>query len=280
MDSNGQAALKQGGKLKSTHTQQKSSKSTGPRLNDIKISETPTSQEWNGLTLFAEDIPVNRFPLPVSAKENLTPAIFGPICSELLATYDQLTSCWRMSQATFLWDSDEFSETWPQSGTMRNGVCFLRPAWEHRTSDDESSFWPTPDSSQRGTRATDLIVNNSTVQRRASGQKRGIDLQTAVKHWPTPRATEWKDARPSHKSRARGKEYEGLSGAVKMWPTPREFMHKDSTVNRGKGNLGEVVGGQLNPTWVEWLMGFPLGWTDLNASEMPSSHKSRKKSEK
>lgn len=24
-------------------------------------------------------------------------------------------------------------------------------------------------------------------------------------------------------------------------------------------------GGQLNPTWVEWLMGFPLGWTDLSA---------------
>ncbi len=25
-------------------------------------------------------------------------------------------------------------------------------------------------------------------------------------------------------------------------------------------------GGKLNPTWVEWLMGFPLGWTDLDAS--------------
>ena len=25
--------------------------------------------------------------------------------------------------------------------------------------------------------------------------------------------------------------------------------------------------GKLNPTWVEWLMGFPIGWTDLGASE-------------
>jgi hypothetical protein len=24
-----------------------------------------------------------------------------------------------------------------------------------------------------------------------------------------------------------------------------------------------VVGGQLNPTWVEWLMGYPSGWTVL-----------------
>jgi hypothetical protein len=33
--------------------------------------------------------------------------------------------------------------------------------------------------------------------------------------------------------------------------------------------------GQLNPTWVEWLMGFPLGWTDCQDSETPSSHKSQ-----
>jgi hypothetical protein len=32
--------------------------------------------------------------------------------------------------------------------------------------------------------------------------------------------------------------------------------------------------GSLNPTWVEWLMGFPLGWTDLEPSETPSSRRS------
>lgn len=34
-------------------------------------------------------------------------------------------------------------------------------------------------------------------------------------------------------------------------------------------SLRTDVAGQLNPMWVEWLMGFPPGWTDLNASEMP-----------
>ena len=28
------------------------------------------------------------------------------------------------------------------------------------------------------------------------------------------------------------------------------------------------TGGKLNPTWVEWLMGWPLGWTDLKPLEM------------
>jgi hypothetical protein len=68
------------------------------------------------------------------------------------------------------------------------------------------------------------------------------------------------------KELARGKNVD-LGVAVKMWPTPRAFMHKDSTTDRGKSNFGEVVGGQLNPMWVEWLMGFPLGWTDLEDSE-------------
>jgi hypothetical protein len=39
--------------------------------------------------------------------------------------------------------------------------------------------------------------------------------------------------------------------------------------------LNEVVylttPGPLNPTWVEWLMGFPTGWTALDASVTPSS---------
>lgn len=58
-----------------------------------------------------------------------------------------------------------------------------------------------------------------------------------------------------------------LPNAVKFWPTPREFMYKDSVIDRNKSNLGEKAGGQLNPDWVEQLMGFPEGWTDINCDE-------------
>lgn len=36
---------------------------------------------------------------------------------------------------------------------------------------------------------------------------------------------------------------------------------------------GQTIPGSLNPVWVEWLMGFPLGWTETDALEIASSHK-------
>jgi len=73
------------------------------------------------------------------------------------------------------------------------------------------------------------------------------------------------------------------------WPTPGAADNRDRgnlsmpSIQRraslGKQlNLGMVVdptSGALNPTWVEWLMGFPPGWTDCGRSGMPSSRKSR-----
>ena len=64
----------------------------------------------------------------------------------------------------------------------------------------------------------------------------------------------------------------------KMWPTPRAAIGMGMKMSLGMKALKhkkyletEVAqddsthGGQLNPTWVEWLMGFPIGWTDLNS---------------
>ena len=54
---------------------------------------------------------------------------------------------------------------------------------------------------------------------------------------------------------------------VKMWPTPTT---QDAANNGGPSQykrnslpLNAAVGGSLNPQWVEWLMGYPEGWTDL-----------------
>ncbi len=80
-----------------------------------------------------------------------------------------------------------------------------------------------------------------------------------------------------------GKEYKpGVNHAVKLgqaihlWPTPRSEKVEGYSREDFRPTLAQVVtgeekplGGQLNPTWVEWLQGFPPGWTDLEPSETP-----------
>ena len=61
-----------------------------------------------------------------------------------------------------------------------------------------------------------------------------------------------------------------------MPPHSPEYIAAKKAQGHGMGNLNDQIGGSLNPTWVEWLMGFPLGWTVLEASATPSSRKSRK----
>jgi hypothetical protein len=41
-------------------------------------------------------------------------------------------------------------------------------------------------------------------------------------------------------------------------------------------NALEPIPGQLNPEWVEWFMGYPLGWTDCADSATPLCQQSPK----
>jgi len=61
----------------------------------------------------------------------------------------------------------------------------------------------------------------------------------------------------------------------RQWMSPQARDWKDTGTtqgNRKSPNLGTQAGGKLNPTWVEWLMGWPLGWTDLNLLETGKYH--------
>jgi hypothetical protein len=62
--------------------------------------------------------------------------------------------------------------------------------------------------------------------------------------WPTPCARDWKDSMSKEKARGQFKKRDSPSLSL--------TIIKDN-------------GGQLNPQWVEWLMGYPIGHTELNA---------------
>jgi len=90
--------------------------------------------------------------------------------------------------------------------------------------------------------------------------------------WPTPTVQDGKnDAGPSQWER----NSDPLNVAVQrvgMWATPRTEGH-DVGRHRGRADsLHSQVketqpAGRLNPDFVERLMGFPPGWTDLSATD-------------
>jgi hypothetical protein len=46
-----------------------------------------------------------------------------------------------------------------------------------------------------------------------------------------------------------------------------KFPNLESVVAR-TGKMEGHSSGSLNPEWVEWLMGFPAGWTNLTVEEL------------
>jgi hypothetical protein len=94
---------------------------------------------------------------------------------------------------------------------------------------------------------------------------------------PTPTASDYKDQPTSKSWKEKGAINFKLSNPEirAKWPTPTAHMAKEtnapSEANRNEPSMASRVGGKLNPTWVEWLMGWPLGWTDLKPLEMGKS---------
>ena len=92
-------------------------------------------------------------------------------------------------------------------------------------------------------------------ERRTSGKGGGS--------WPTPTVHG-----NNNRAGISPKAGDGLATAVarSMLPTPnaRDFRSGKGRAENGHSpQLPEVAGGMLNPPWVEWLMGFPIGWSEL-----------------
>jgi DNA (cytosine-5)-methyltransferase 1 len=174
-----------------------------------------------------------------------------------LARWDRDSSSWKTPQCSLLADLDVFSETWPRWGMMRDGECSEQSMPVLRTSETESGLWRTP-------MARDWKDMSCSSQ---------IYRQDQVKMWPTPCATDHKGSGKTGTLRDR-LDYAAERGATKSntYATPQARDFRSGSTDRWDNpertrNLNDQIGGQLNPTWVEWLMGWPLGWTDLKPLE-------------
>lgn len=87
--------------------------------------------------------------------------------------------------------------------------------------------------------------------------------------WPTPAKNANQDC-PSERRR----KTSALESAVKMFPTPTAMPYGNNQggaqgrIGKVRPSLQSIAGGKLNPQWVEWLMNYKIGWTELNAVGM------------
>lgn len=67
----------------------------------------------------------------------------------------------------------------------------------------------------------------------------------------------------------------GSGGYLDCIPTPVArssfYERNQSQMNRNSPGYGVLLGGRPNPDWIEWLMGWPIGWTALKPLEMDKS---------
>ena len=142
------------------------------------------------------------------ASPKVPAAASGRTSTEPFLYYDPSSSSWKTYQLSFFEGWDEFSETFPRSGTMRNGRLFQRTASAPHMNGCEHSSWPTP-------RASDTFDN----------KMKRISLERA---------------------------YRNRTDVV----SPKRGGVRPCEVSQAEFSIVPTEGFQ------EWLMGYPIGWTD------------------
>lgn len=163
----------------------------------------------------------------------------GPKLSDWLASYDPITSSWRTLQRCFLAQAEsqvdglaEFSETWPSAGMMQNGKTYRQQPWARLTLENGRGLLPTPrknDSQKRGNFNAEELRNG---------------FPAAVKRLFLPTIGK-SDPKGASRKRFLGSDHfrgAKMSEGLRTCETDPTYLH---------------------PSFAEAVMGFPIGWTEL-----------------
>ena len=205
--------------------------------------------------------------------------VFIGNCSELLATYDPESSCWRTSQMFFDWADDQWSDPLSQSGMIRNGRLYQLSNLEHPTCENGGSSLPTPTANANLCVSMDAAIKEG---KRLHPQGRWtLWTKISEKLLPTPTAGDAIKHHTGglHRLFVRGEKYSKGDHRYKNLPTPQNRTAKNTPATPGAwkqkddlnievakrlGFTSETIGKKtrLNPRFVAWMMGFPIDWLD------------------
>jgi len=102
------------------------------------------AHSWIRSTLSQPDFPASPGAWQETEGEFLTKDGSGLTYSDWFARYDPEASSWKTSQASFMEELNTFSETWPRSGSMRNGQVFEHQTLVRPIAGSASLSWATP----------------------------------------------------------------------------------------------------------------------------------------
>ena len=212
------------------------------------------------LTLFPEDSHASRLVLPGSSEARKMTATSGQKWLGLSKNSGPLGLLEKMLLESLEWHSPKYFLNWKPADIGQGHFLFQLVRSEPDMCDTGWRLWATPKASIRGDCPSER-------------KRKSPDLAAAVKMWPTP-TVNGNYNRPGI-SKTSGME---LASAVKIYNTPTTQDGPNSTFPKSQINRGSLVGdvmreagateakekGQLNPRWVEWLQGFPVGWTEIS----------------
>ena len=204
----------------------------------METSKTLTGQQLSDQTLFAVDTHANHLAPLATDEEQMTLDTYGLGSEMQLARYDQPTQSWRTSEDISLWGDYKLLESLPKSGMTLSGVLYQQPEWVRPIDENALSSWPTP--TTQDVEHPNATWNEKMRRVAPNGSTHSMNLADAVQKWNTPQAHDAKHLYSKPK------------------PSGQQMLS-----NQIYKNDPTTAGGKLNPMWVEWLMGFPIGWTDL-----------------
>ena len=233
------------------------------------------------LTFFPVDSHVNLSPKQAKERAKKMTVTSGLKCLELYGRYNRNGSWAKTLLGSLLgqagWYSSKCVLTWKQRATRYNRWLFQLAPSVRRTEGIEFGLLHTP-------RALQIVEDPKRFQERMGDRNSTTypNLATQIEYLlPTPDAHE----------RGARKNQNGhqitLQDQIGMLPTPqeRDWKGRSQRSNRGEvaddlshkieGNpsLGTKTGLKLQPNFVEWMMGYPLNWTDLSSQNQNTEQK-------
>ena len=220
--------------------------------------------------LLSEVFPANQLVSQENKKEKMTIDSYSQRCLEslkrlnpngLLAKMCRILLTSQMEQS-----SEKLLKGWKPKISKSNVLVFQLVHKELGTKEKESGLLPTP-------------TTDSVSERTKKYKQGGTPLTMAVRQmYPTPNATNINTPQPTRVEQV-------SSGGFILRKKNKPHMTYGARLQDVMHHLDKTPGGTLNPEFVEFLMGYPKGWTDLEKTELKhletqSFPKSQEKSEK